>query len=65
MRQDWELREAEKARNEDTFAVDDEEYSADIHNYFRSTGSPNLSAQNKLTKADSDDMSNEKTAPVA
>ena len=60
MRADWELREQEKANNEDHLAVDDEDYTPEIHNYFRSTGSPNLRSDNKLTTADSDEISDEK-----
>jgi hypothetical protein len=65
MRLDWEGHEAEKQSNEnglDDVAFDDDVYSADIHNYFRSTSGSSIPVKAKGAGADSDEIPNEKTA---
>ncbi|KAE8444671.1 hypothetical protein EG329_014328 [Mollisiaceae sp. DMI_Dod_QoI] len=62
-RQDWEEKEANKTANPEAEIFDDE-YSDEMHNYFRGTTSPN---QEKLAHSSSDEGSgrNEKITPSA
>ncbi|KAH7354791.1 putative inorganic phosphate transporter C8E4.01c [Rhexocercosporidium sp. MPI-PUGE-AT-0058] len=68
MREDWEHRESEKQKREDGLAgddLDDDEYSADVHNYFQTTrGTPSPSA-GVLRNSSTDEISNEKITPPA
>jgi hypothetical protein len=64
MRLDWEAREAEKQTNENGLvdvAFDDDVYSTDVHNFFRSTSKSGNPVKAR-TAGDSDEISNEKTA---
>ncbi len=70
MREDWENREAEKQKREDGTAghlEDDDEYSADVHNYFNTTRGLKKSSPGGgvLENPSSDEISNEKLPPPA
>ncbi|KAG4415939.1 hypothetical protein IFR04_010957 [Cadophora malorum] len=67
MREDWELREAEKQKREDGLAgdeFDDDEYSADVHNYFHETRGSRSPNGGVLQNSSSDEADNEKITPA-
>lgn len=65
MRSDWELKQAQKAANENGLADEDDEYSDDVHKYFTASiqGTPMLGAMAEKQPSasnDSDELNNEK-----
>ncbi|KAL2070832.1 hypothetical protein VTL71DRAFT_13858 [Oculimacula yallundae] len=66
MREDWEHRESEKQKREDGLAGDDlhedDDYSAEVHDYFKNTRGGRSPASGVLQSSSSED--NEKIAPL-
>ncbi|CZS89007.1 hypothetical protein WAI453_010435 [Rhynchosporium graminicola] len=66
MREDWEQRESEKQKREDGLPGDDldeDEYSAEVHDYFqKTTGAKSKAGSGVLQQSSSED--NEKIAPI-
>jgi hypothetical protein len=64
MREEWEHRESEKQKREDGLAgddLDDDEYSADVHNYFHKTrGAQSPASGGVLRGSSTDEGDNEK-----
>jgi hypothetical protein len=65
MRADWEAKEAERQSKEDGVVEHDDEWSDEVHNYFRTTRSPEIApmtgpAGKTVSSDGSDGMNNEK-----
>ncbi|KAB8303575.1 hypothetical protein EYC80_004976 [Monilinia laxa] len=61
MRQEWELKQTEKGKNEEDVATFDDEWSQEIHQYFRSDNSPRRTRASTRVKPTSESTSDEIT----
>ncbi|KAA8573796.1 hypothetical protein EYC84_005352 [Monilinia fructicola] len=61
MRQEWELKQTEKGKNEEDIATFDDEWSQEIHQYFRSDNSPRRTRASTRVKPTSESTSDEIT----